>query len=316
MARIEQSSELNLKDFSIESSEAEAVDFLAPRRLRDSGLSSLEWQTVRKGLSKLQEQPDYPIQNEEILKELIDEQEQLAKLRETQNLLKEVKQKAAKKDFFKGAIRAVPFAAFLGLSVLSVNLVNDYYSPAAVSQRAVDNARNQAANKAAAAEIKKQQDEKAKQEKINFEATHVLGLEPTAFSALYSSDEWRVRYNPLNPTVKYAESGTTNDYHSVDPKGEVNFPGNINFQHSYIFVNSYTKLDGTVATTLNVQLDSKNLQSWILRDTPSDNIDTSVVIFEDVIHHREFPVKINMVQTDNSTKFQLFLMKKVPANQS
>lgn len=113
--------------------------------------------------------------------------------------------------------------------------------------------------------------------KQEFEQTHTLGTKPTA----PSTTNWIVYYEPKEEGVDFLRS--------TDPNSLVTWPGGKDIEFTgldstKIYLLDYTRSDGVRVPKLQITLSYTGgaFEEWILRDLPTPDMETRVVVFERV----------------------------------
>lgn len=194
----------------------------------------------------------------------------------------------------------------IGSEVTAWNAANS--TPEVVAQREAENQQRQEAIR-----VKQEQE---RQEKIKVENTRTLGLTPSAIS----EKGFRIRYNPFDKSVRYVEVGGELGYFNISntysTRNYVNWDQRKNDKEKIsvetnIYVGYYNRVeDGKRLPALVSGLTGTVGEAWYLRDISTEEIDASVVVFEDVRNQKEYYLKIS--SPDNYSNFQFKLMTKVP----
>lgn len=129
------------------------------------------------------------------------------------------------------------------------------------------------------AQARKAAEKQARKEAL--ERDQILGLTPTAVS----ESGWRVKYPASERNVDYVKAG--NNIFTVVSGTNIKFPSHI-FESgdTNISLSDYTRLDGKVVPQLSIVVQnqregkSRIIEDWILRDQPTEGIDTRVVVLE------------------------------------
>lgn len=199
------------------------------------------------------------------------------------------------------AVAAIAFGAFsLYVGANSVVAWNTANTPEAIAQREIENQRGQ-----------------ERQAKIDAENARVLGLTPSQISV----KGFRIHYNPKDKNVRYVEAGGELGFFAISTKYigtkyEVSWKEKSNQKTNIetgIYASKYTRSDckKIPALLLNTgYIDSNAL--WYLNDQPTEDLDNSVVVFENVKTQQEYFLAINVPDDPTGGDvLQFKLMKKV-----
>ncbi len=165
-------------------------------------------------------------------------------------------------------------------------------------------------NKCFSPEVARERQEKTLKEKIDFERTNTLGVEPSSASR----DHWRIRYPKLDPNIKYQESLQKEANNVVDKSNYIKLPAEgwwSSKRSTGIVVEDYTRLDGVVVPKLKINLEGSGWEEWILRTGTEEGTDTSVVWFENTIDRGIIPVSITKTKSKNSSSYRVVVMEAV-----
>lgn len=148
-------------------------------------------------------------------------------------------------------------------------------------------------------------------EKEALDKSNLLDLTPSAPSI----NGWRVKYPIMDPKVDYIESQEKDNVAVLNNGDSVTFSSMDFFgtkEPTYIYLTDHTKLDGNSISIMKVALSSTSgsIEIWALRDQPTGEIDTRVLIFENVKTQQVRYVLITKTKAQLPT-FQVQLMKKV-----
>ncbi len=288
-------------------SREQEVNFLKRDDPADLGLNPNDIKVVRHALQRLQRHPGYPQGYDIALKQVLDEQDRVASLREIEHLLKRSQVAITRRSFLKLGLKLGRLSILGAAGVALASAINQScLSPEAVARRAEEDKRNQEANQ------KKQEQDRL--DKIKAENDHALGLTPSAIS--YGG--FRFHYNPVDKNVRYVEIGGDLSYFTVRKGDFVNWDqkkndGNKVRVESCVFIDTYTRVqDGKRVPKLVSRVNNSVNEAWYLRDQPAEDIDTSVVVFEDVKNRREYIYVISSL--DDLSNYQFRLMRKEVAD--
>lgn len=287
--------------------EQKEVDFLERDRPVDLGLSTKLIEAVRHVLKTLKADPNYPQGYDLALKSVLDRQQEIAELRETEQQLKNSQIALTRRSVLRFAAGGVGLGlvALAGAGLYSC-IDRTYLTPEAVARRAEEDRINQDAE-----QHKKEQE---MQNKIAAEDARILGLAPSAIS----EGGFRFHYPPLDKNISYTEAGgelgyfaaAKNDYFIFKQKNDGEKVVSI---ETRTYLDTYTRVkDGKKVPALVSRVGTDKYDRHPLRDQSSEEIDTSVVIFEDVNNHKEYIFAITA--QDDLSFYQFRLMKKEPIN--
>lgn len=198
----------------------------------------------------------------------------------------------------------------IGNGVTAWNEANN--TPEAIAQRAADDQQKQ--------ETIRVKQEQTRREQLQVENIRTLGLTPSAIS----EKGFRIHYNPIDRNVKYVEVGGELGFFSINKDYMINWTQKKNDKETTIvetnvYISTYTRVsDGKKVPKLVSRISGYSNSgaiddSWYLRDQPTEEIDTSVVVFEDVKNQKEY---LFAISSPDNVGYQFRLMKKVPvANQ-
>lgn len=287
------------------------INFLKRDDPVDLGLNTSDIKATRQTLQRLKQHPNYPSGYDVALKQVLDEQDRVASFRETERQLKGAQIVTTRRNFTKLMLKFAGLSVVAGGGLAVFSAINQScFSPEAIARRDEEFRINQEANR--------QNQEKEKQDKIRVENAARLGLTPSAISV----KGFRIRYNPVERNVRYVEVGGKYGYFTLGKGSFIEWQEEKAGQEkletvkieSYVLIDSYTRVqDGIKIPKLVVRVKSSSAtidNPWYLRDQPTDEIDNSVVVFENVDNKREHIFAIST--PDDFNTYQFRLMKKEP----
>ncbi|MFA5933032.1 MAG: hypothetical protein WCV81_02050 [Microgenomates group bacterium] len=284
-----------------EASKEASVNFLSGEKFTDLGLSARDIALTRKVLQTLKKHSDYPAGYDIALKQVLDEQDRALGFKALERELKMSQVQHTRKSLGQIALRAAGVVTVVAAMWGIYSCSDSYNSPEAVEKRVAQNAINQ-------------ENERAKKEqefisKSQLEGERTLGLERSPIS----NTGFSFRYMPKKEGVRYVEVGGTYNSFNIGKASYVNWKEEKSPKETvdivtWIFTDTYTRVkDGKVVPQLTIDLlgDKRTFEKRYLRIESTEDIDNSMLIFEDVKKNKEYIFKVTPVNDMTTLQFVL-----------
>lgn len=158
----------------------------------------------------------------------------------------------------------------------------------------------------------KEEAQKAEREKIQ---KNVLGVKPSSLSY----NDWKVSYPVKENGVEYVVRKGEENVRQVIDNGQIGFRVMGSSSWSGIFLSDFVKTDGSNTILLDVATKLYSdppgnfyriKEKWLLRDQPTDEIDTRVVLFQNEKSGEKIFLSISKVNS-SIPSFEVRIMDKI-----